>query len=115
MSLGRLWLLTCFGICLLSGCTSTESVTGHKKPELEASPYQKIGKIVSHDPSSATVVVRLDRKGTFLTGELLVRNTRLEVIALLRPTGIRTGNSVGMVVIRGEPESGQEVVQMESR
>ena len=75
------------------------------------SPYSRIGTITQLDLDSATVVVRLDRRDAQLNSELFVRNHQRNIVSLIRPTGLRTGNSVGMVLLSGNPLVGQEVVQ----
>jgi hypothetical protein len=55
--------------------------------------------------------VRLDHREISLSEELFVRNNQLKIVAVLRPTGIRTGNSVGMVLVKGEATVNEEVVQ----
>jgi len=35
----------------------------------------------------------------------------LQVTALIKPSGLRTGLSVGMVILRGDPKSGEEVFE----
>jgi hypothetical protein len=111
-TIGQLWKLTCLSGLILGGCESTSSIGAFDSRTLEPSPHTRIGNIIQFDPSSATVVVRLDQRDTTLSEELFVRNKRLEIVAVVQPTGIRTGNSVGMVVIRGEPAPGQEVVNI---
>lgn len=107
----QLSFLTCLTAFCFLGCETNQSAQSYYTATLELSPYQRIGIILNHDSSLGTVVVRLDNQNSVLQEELLVRNQKLEVVAVIRPTGIRTGNSVGMVILRGEPERGQEVVQ----
>lgn len=95
---------------LFFGCDSTQTIGSLDAPRLDPSPFIRIGKITHIDLRSATVVVLLDRNNTTLPEDLFVRDNRLDVIAKLRPTGIRTGKSVGMVLVQGNPKIGQEVV-----
>ncbi len=100
------WLLC---LCLV-GCESTEQPRSKSfQPNLTISPYHKIG-IISHvDLNSATVVVKLDKSYPTLPTELYTRNKHLEITATLKPTGLRTDLSVGMIIIRGRPKIGHEV------
>jgi hypothetical protein len=106
-SIRQLFSIACL---LIAGCESTRPASSLEEPQLKQSPYLRVGTITHFDPASATVVVRLEKRDTTLGGELVVRNNQLEVIAILKPTGLRTGNSIGMVIIRGEPSVGQEVL-----
>ena len=108
---GQLTRITCLLACLFTGCESTQTGNSYSNRGITPSPYSRIGTLTHFDPASATVVVRLDQRDTELSTELFVRNNRLEIVSLLRPTGIRTGNSVGLVVLSGEPAIGMEVVQ----
>ncbi len=100
-----LWL-----VCvLLVGCKSTHQARNIDLPAIEISPYEKVGSIAQVDLNSATVVVKLDSNLKILPNELYVRNERLQITALLKPTALRTNLSVGMILLRGAPKAGQEV------
>lgn len=103
--------LACLSAMLLSGCESTPSSVSVSAPSIIPAPYSRIGIITQLDLNSATVVVRMDREDTPLNTEVLVRNKRRNIVSVLQPTGLRTGNSVGMVILSGNPVVGQEVVQ----
>ena len=109
-AIGQLRIIACLFGTILGGCETSRSNGSLGAARLEPSPYYRVGTIIQVDPSSATVVVRFDKRDISLSKELFVRDKRLDVVAVLRPTGIRTGNSVGMVIIREEPAPGQEVV-----
>jgi hypothetical protein len=96
---------------LLIGCESPKSVRHQDTPQTEPSPFKKIGTITQVDKGSATVIVRLNKTRTAINTELYVRNTQLQVTALIKPSGLRTGLSVGMVILRGDPKSGEEVFE----
>lgn len=107
----QLTWFVCLSACLLTGCESTTPAKSYSNPGITPSPYLRIGTLTHFDPSSATAVVRLDQRDMELTEELFARNNQLKIVSILRPTGIRTGNSVGLVVLSGEPAIGLEVVQ----
>ena len=81
-------------------------------PKLDPSPYTRVGTIVQVDPDSSTVVVLLEERAPSLPEELLVRDDRRDIKARLRPTGIRTGRSLGMVLVQGQALAGEEVVKI---
>ena len=107
----QLQALACFSLVVLTGCESTQSNGALSPPALTPSPYSRIGTITQLNLDSATVVVRLDRRDAQLDTELFVRNSQRAIVSVVRPTGLRTGNSVGMVILSGSPLVGQEVVQ----
>ena len=107
----QLFQLACLSLVILTGCESTQSRGILSAKAINPSPYTRVGSITQVDLGSATVVVRQDRKNNQLNSELYVRDSRLNIIAVLTPTGIRTGNSVGMVIVSGKPVAGLEVVQ----
>lgn len=96
---------------LLIGCESPKAVRHHDTPQIEPSPFQKIGTITHIDKGAGTVIVRLNKNKEELERELYVRNTQLQVTALIKPSGIRTGFSVGMVILSGDPKLGEEVYE----
>jgi len=96
---------------LITGCETHLSTGKLNAPPLSPSPYSRVGTITQVDRDAGTVVVKTDSRQTRLPEELLVRNSRLEIIAVLRPTGIRTGSSIGMVILSGDPRVGADVVQ----
>ena len=103
--------LACLSLLWFSACDTTQSNRSYSNPGITASPYSRVGTLTHIDLASATVIVRLDRIDSELNTELFTRNPQMKLTASLRPTGIRTGNSVGMVIVSGEPAIGQEVVQ----
>ena len=103
--------MACLSVVLLSGCESTQSRGILSEPAITPSPYTRIGSITQVDLGSATVVVRQDTQNIQLNNELFVRSSSLEIVAVLRPIGIRTHKSVGMIILSGEPAIGLEVVQ----
>lgn len=107
----RLTWLAYLCALVLTGCETHQSTGKLNAPLLNPSPYSRVGTITQVDKDAGTVVVKSDNRRTQLPEELLVRNSRLEIIAVLRPTGIRTGSSIGMVILSGDPQVGSDVVQ----
>jgi len=70
-----------------------------------------VGKVTQIDKESATVIVRLTKKRSELPQELFVRNRQFIITAHLRPSGVRTGLSVGTILLRGDPKPGEEVYE----
>jgi len=96
---------------LLISCETTKTNRHHDTPQIQPSPFLKVGSITQIDKGSGTVIVRLDKNRKELRTELYVRNTQLKITALLKPSGLKTGLSVGMVVLRGDPKLGEEVYE----
>ena len=109
-AIGQLRIIDCLFGKILGDYETSRSNGSLGAARLDPSPYYRVGTIIRVDPSFATVVVRFGKRDISLSKELFIRDKRLDVVAVLRPTGIRTGNNVGMVIIRGEPVPGQEVV-----
>ena len=103
--------MACLSTVLFTGCETKPSRSILSEPAITPSPYARIGSITHVDRGSATVVVRQDQQNIQLNNELFVRSSGLEIVAVLRPTGIRTQRSIGMVIVSGEPAMGLEVVQ----
>ncbi|MBC9867224.1 MAG: hypothetical protein F7O42_04970 [Opitutae bacterium] len=95
----------------LSGCGTTLPPSGEWKDlRVEPSPFLAVGTVTLVDKDTATAVVRLFDVHTQLSQPLYSRTPQLDFTAQLRPTGLRTGRSVGVVIRRGAPAPGEEVV-----
>ena len=80
------------------------------RASVEPSPFVVVGTVTLVHMDSATAVVRLFYGDTLLDQALYSRSSQLEITSQLRPTGLRTGRSVGVVIRRGLPTLGEEVV-----
>ena len=95
----------------LSGCGTALPPSGEWEDHgVEPSPFLVVGTVTLVDNDTATAVVRLFDADTRLSQPLYSRTPQLDFTAQLRPTGLRTGRSVGVVIRRGSPSPGEEVV-----
>ena len=95
----------------LSGCGTASPPSGEWEDRgVEPSPFLVVGTVTLVDKDTATAVVRLFDVHTQLSQPLYSRTPQLDFTAQLRPTGLRTGRSVGVVIRRGAPAPGEEVV-----
>ncbi len=95
----------------LGGCGSTSSPSSALEDQLVTpSPFVVVGTVTMVDRDAATAVVRLFDGDTPLSQSLYSRTPQLQFTAQMTPTGLRTGRSVGVVIRRGSPTEGEEVV-----
>ena len=106
--LAAAWLL----VFASSGCATSSAVT---ERELHPSSLEVVGHILWVDRSDNTAIVQV-RRGTSVGAQpLIARNEVLVETARLRPTDMRQGNTVGMRILDGLPNVGDEVARPRAR
>ena len=105
-----LLLLICCGCATVETESSPSGTPRGIRSPLAASENPVVGTVVWSDPVAREAVVRLSDATPLPSGFLVARNSNLTHRAVLKATGIRRGRTIGVRILAGLPEDGDEVV-----
>lgn len=89
---------------------TSETATREDGQPLTASSRLVIGEIVWVDEDASIAVGWLASRFAAVDEHLITRNFELEQTSTLRPTPWRQGRSLGLEILSGHPQTGDEIV-----
>ncbi len=98
----------------LTGCVTSGSGPGGERA-LHPSSLEVVGHVVWVDRAENTAVIQLRRGVSLSLQPLIARNEAMVETARLQATETRQGRTLGMRIVEGLPNAGDEVVLLRDR